>query len=237
VTTTVEPLPSTSPAVDGAASGPARAVARTPLMADPMPMAYGLFGFALAAFAVRFIPVDAATLASSSTSVALTYAVLVAGIAEAGAGVLGVIRGMGYPAYVTSTFGIWLIGFYLLGTAGAHDKAFTANALAWYVLLLLVPVVIMAVPAAVHRNYPFIVAFVAIIAALLFVGLGYHDVYTSATGALQNKTAPSFSAAVDLIRISGWSALVAALALWFVFAKEIYNVTGVLTRGGRADAH
>jgi len=42
--------------------------------------------------------------------------------------VLGVIRGVGFPAYVTSTFGIWLLGFFLLATTGAHDKAFTANA-------------------------------------------------------------------------------------------------------------
>jgi succinate-acetate transporter protein len=67
-------------------------------MADPMPMAYGLFGFALAAFALRFMNVDAATLGSNSTSIALTYAVLVAGIAQTAAGVLGIVRGTGYPA-------------------------------------------------------------------------------------------------------------------------------------------
>jgi hypothetical protein len=43
----------------------------------------------------------------------LDYAVLVAGIAEVIARVLVVIRGIGYPAYVTSTFGVWL-GLYLL---------------------------------------------------------------------------------------------------------------------------
>jgi hypothetical protein len=36
--------------------------------------------------------------------VALNYAVLIAGIAETLAGVLGLIKGIAYPAYVTSIF-------------------------------------------------------------------------------------------------------------------------------------
>jgi hypothetical protein len=81
-----------------------------------------------------------------------------AGIAETLAGLLAIIRGTAYPGYVTSVFGIWLIGFYLLITSGAASKAFTPDALAWYVLVLVVPVVILAVPAVVHREIAFIIA-------------------------------------------------------------------------------
>jgi succinate-acetate transporter protein len=229
-------LPASDAVAETAASPRGRA-ASAPLMADPMPMAYGLFGFALAAFGLRFMNVEAETLASNSTSIAVTYAVLVAGIAQTVAGVLGIVRGMGYPAYVTSTFGIWLLGFYLLATTGAEDEAFTPNALAWYVLLLLVPVAIMAVPAFVHRNIPFSIAFVAVIAALLFFGLGYHNLYEVATAAAKTKTTPDLSTAVSLVKASGWAAWAAAAAVWFVFAKEVYHLTGVLGGGRTRAAH
>ena len=83
-----------------------------------MPVAYGLFAFALAVYGIRFASVSAATLAAGPATVALNYAVLIAGIAETLAGVLAVIKGSAYPGYVTSVFGIWLIGFYLLITTG-----------------------------------------------------------------------------------------------------------------------
>ena len=49
---------------------------------------------------------------------------------------LAVIRGLAYRGYVTTIFGIWLLGFYLLITSGAANEAFTPDALAWYVLVL-----------------------------------------------------------------------------------------------------
>lgn len=215
------------PAMPDIVDVPAPAAAE-PTMSDPMPVAYALFGFALAMFGVRFAVVDTSTIGSGSTSVALDYALLIAGIAETIAGLLGIIRGIGYPAYVTCTFGIWLLGFYLLATTGAHDKAFTANALAWYALLLVVPVGIMAVPAFAHRNYPFSIAFAAILAALLFVGLGFHDLYAVVTDAAENKTKPDLGTAVNLVKVSGWAAWIAALAIWYVFAREVFRLTGVI---------
>jgi hypothetical protein len=95
----------------------------------------------------------------------------------------------------------------------------------------------MAVPAFVHRNIPFSIAFIAIIAALLLVGLGYHNLYGVTTSAAQAKTAPDLSTAVTLVKASGWAAWVAAAALWFVFAKEIYRLTGVLGHGRAGGAH
>jgi hypothetical protein len=48
-----------------------------------------------------------------------------------------------------------LFGFYLLVTSGAASKEFTLDALAWYSLMLVVPVAILAVPAFAHRNVLF----------------------------------------------------------------------------------
>jgi succinate-acetate transporter protein len=201
-----------------------------PQMADPMPVAYALFAFALAVYGIRFVGVTASTLAAGSTTVALNYAVLVGGIAEALAGVLGIIRGIGYAGYVTTTFGLWLVGFYLLVTSGAENKAFTPDALAWYVLVLLVPIAILAVPAVVHRNYPFAVAFVAIFALLLLLGLGYHEVYRQMSDAAKSKTAPNLAAAVNLLKTSAWFAFISAAAIWWVFAKEVFTVAGLRKR-------
>jgi hypothetical protein len=201
------------------------------LMADPMPLAYGLFAFALGVYGIRFASVDATTLAAGATTVALNYAVLIAGVAETLAGVLGLIKGIAYPAYVTTIFGIWLIGFYLLVTSGAENKAFTPDALAWYVLVLIVPVAILAVPAVVHRNYPFTIAFVALLGLLVLLGLGYHDLYSAVATATQTKGVPQLLTAVNLLKASAWFGFVAALAIWWVFAREVYQSAGILRRG------
>jgi hypothetical protein len=202
----------------------------TSSMADPMPIAFGMFAFALAVYGIRFVSVDAGTVAAGSTTIALNYAVLVAAIAEVLSGVLGIVRGIGYPAYVTSTLGIWLFGFYLLVTSGAANKEFTPDALAWYTLVLIIPVAILAVPSFVHRNYPLAVAFVAILALLLLLGLGYHSVYNAVAHATATKSAPNLSTAVNLLKVSAWFGFLAAIALWYVFAREIYTLTGVLRR-------
>ena len=199
-------------------------------MADPMPVAFALFAFALGAYFVRFEGVNAGTLASGATTEALNYAVLVAGIAEVLGGVLAIIRGTGYPAYVTTTFGIWLLGFYLLVTSGSANKEFTPDALAWYSLVLIVPVAILAVPAFAHRNVLFMIAFLALLGLLLFLGLGYHSLYSQIVTATVTKSAPHLSTAVDLLKVSAWCSLAAALAIWAVFAKEVYQITGLIKR-------
>jgi hypothetical protein len=146
-----------------------------PRMSNPMPIAFALFAFALSIFGVRFVDVSAATLNAGPASEALIYALLVAAIAETIAGVLGVIRGQAFQGYVTATFGIWLIGLYLLLTTGVSQKAFTPDAVAWYVLVLLVPVCILAVPEFVHRHIPVAIAFAGLIVMLLLLGLAFHD--------------------------------------------------------------
>jgi len=202
-----------------------------------MPVAYGLFAFALAVYGIRFSGVSAATLAAGPETVALNYAVLIAGIAETLAGILAVIRGNAYPGYVTSVFGIWLLGFYLLITSGAASKEFTPDALAWYVLVLIVPVVILAVPAAIHRQVAFTVAFVALIVLLLLLGLGYHNLSNALSAAAAAGKPPAVSTAVDLVKASSWFGFVAAAAIWWVFAREVYQVTGLrLARRPRSAA-
>jgi hypothetical protein len=221
--TTVTPESSS----EHAAAEPA---ARSALMTDPTPVAFALFAFALAVYFIRYQDVNASTLAAGPITEGLNYAVLVAGLAEVLAGILGIIRGIGYPAYVTTTFGIWLLGFYLLITSGAASKEFTPDAIAWYSLVLIVPVAILAVPAFVHRNIPFIIAFVALLVLLLFLGLGYHSLEDQLNAAAAAKSAPDLGTAVDQLKVSAWAGLVAAVAIWVVFAQAVFQATGVLKR-------
>jgi hypothetical protein len=203
-------------------------VAARPAMADPMPVSFALFALALAMYGVRFVNVDAGTVSAGPVTEGLTYAVLAAGIGQTLAGVLGLIRGITHSAYVSTTFGIWLLGFYMLVTSGAAREEFTPDALAWYVLALVVPVAILAVPAIVQRKVALTIAFVALIGLLLLLGLAYHDVYNTVTTAAKTKTAPDLSSAVNMLKASAWFAFVAAAAIWWVFAREVYEHTGVL---------
>lgn len=195
---------------------------------DPIPIALGLFGFGLAVFWARFADVSEATLAAGSQSEALNYALLAASIAEAVAGIIAVIRGALFPGYVTATFGLWLFGLFFLVTAGAAQKDFTPDALGWYALILVVPVAIMAVPPLLHRQIGLSVAFLALIGLLLLFGIGYHDLYVAVATATATKTAPDLSTSVDLVKASAWFAFVAAGALWWLFARDVYEATGVL---------
>lgn len=195
---------------------------------DPTPIALALFGFSLAVYGVRYFSVSSTTLAAGAVTVGLNYAVLAGAIAEAVVGFLAVIRGFSYPGYVTATFGIWLFGFYMLVTSGVANKEFTPDALGWYVLVLIVPVAIMAVPAFVHRHVAFMVAFIAILALLALLGLAYHDVYNAVGAANATKTAPSFSTPVTLLKTSAYFGFIAAIALWWEFAYGVYKATGVV---------
>jgi uncharacterized protein len=208
--------------------------ARTASWSDPTPIALGLFAFALGIYFIRFVSVDASTVAAGPATEALNYAALVGGLAEVIAGLFGIVRGNGYPAYVMSTFGIWLLGFFFLATQGAESKAFTADAFAWYVLVLVVPVAILAVPSFVHRQVAFSVAFVALIALLLTLGIAYHLVYDQVTAAASHNAVPDLATAIDLLKASAWAGLVAAVAVCYAFASEVYHITGVLAPKAKA---
>lgn len=207
---------------------PAEQARRHWMVADPVPIGIALFAFALALYGVRFVDVKQTTLVAGPVTIGLNYAVLVAAIAESLCGILAVIRGVTYPGYVLSIFGIWLWGFYFLITAGVANKAFTPDALAWYAFLLDVPVIVMAVPAFVRRNVPFVIAFVGLIVLVFFLGLGYHEVYNAINTATATKSPPKLSSSVSLLKVSAYAGFVASAALFWVFAVDVYRATGVL---------
>jgi succinate-acetate transporter protein len=210
------------PATDGTEVSISR-----PRMSNPMPVAFGLFAFALCVYGVRFVSVGPTTIAAGATSDAFLYALLVGGIAELLCGVLGLIRGQAYQGYVTCTFGIWLIGFFLLLSVGTKDKAFTPDAVGWYSLVLVIPVAIFAVPEFVRRDVPFMIAFAAIIVLLLLLGLAFHDLNHDLVNAVATKRPPDLSGVANLLKVSAWMGFVAAAAVWYLMARDLYRVLGL----------
>ena len=200
------------------------------IVADPVPVGTALFAFALAVYGVRFSDVKAATVAAGPFSVGLNYAVLIAAIGESICGILALIRGLTYKGYILSIFGIWLWGFFFLITAGAASKTFTPDSVGWYALLLDIPAIIMAVPAFKQRNIPLSLTFVGLIILQFCLGLGYHEVYNAISTATATHSAPQLSSAVTLLKVSAWAGWVASAALFWLFARDVYETTGVLRR-------
>lgn len=136
---------------------------------------------------------------------ATIYAVLVAAAGETLAGILYILRGQGYQASILCGFGLWLFGLYLLLTLGADNKAFAPDAVGWYAVAPIVPVAFMAIPSFLHRNVPLVIAFMALIGLLLFLGTGF----LTANLAAKPPVPPS----VNELRVSGIFAFIAAAAL------------------------
>ena len=175
--------------------------------ADPGAIGLSLFGFALFLYGVQFVVYANAAPGAATSSVATIYAILVAAVGETLAGLLYILRGQGYQASILCGFGLWLLGLYLLLTLGAENKAFSPDAVGWYAIALIVPVAFMSIPSFLHRNLPLIVAFVALIGLLLFLGIGFLSADLTAK--------PPVPPSVNELRVSGIFAFVAAAALWY----------------------
>ena len=175
--------------------------------ADPGAIGLSLFGFALFLYGVQFVVYANAAPGAATSSVATTYAILVAAVGETLAGILYILRGQGYQASILCGFGLWLLGLYLLLTLGAENKAFSPDAVGWYAIALIVPVAFMSIPSFLHRNLPLIVAFVALIGLLLFLGVGFLSANLTAK--------PPVPPSVNELRVSGIFAFIAAAALWY----------------------
>jgi hypothetical protein len=90
-----------------------------------------------------------------------------------------------------------------------------------------VPVAILAVPSFVHRSVSFMIAFVAILVLLVLLGLAFLGVYNQVTNATKGGHL-DVSNSVSMLKLSAWCAFVGAAAVWSVFARDVYQATGVL---------
>ena len=153
--------------------------------------AAGLFTFGLALSWV-FI----AEVVEHKAAGALVYGLLIGGMGQLLAGTLALIRRDNYLGTLLVTYGIWLIGFHFLSR---NPELGVPDARAWWSLALIVPSLILVIPAVRERSVPIISAFVFLIALELLLGL-----------ALLNPETTWLGKAV------GWSALLAAVPIYFL---------------------
>ena len=152
-------------------------------------------GAALFTFGLALTWVFFAEVVNHDAIGALVFGLLVGGIGQTIGGVLAIIRRDNYLGNLLITYGIWLIGFFLLSI---HELG-NADARAFWSFALVIPSVFLAVPAIRSGATAIIVAFVFLIALELF--LGFSLLHGDVTW---------------LGKAVGWSALASALPIYYL---------------------
>lgn len=165
---------------------------------DPVPLALSLFGFSLVLLGFQFV-------VTQQVAGAALYAVLVAGILETAAAMLVLIRNETYIATIMGTFGMWLVGFYLLLSGNIH--LINPKSIGLYILALLGPIAYMSIPAFRNKLYALQIGFVALFMVNLLLGIG----------AIENN------ATID--KVGGLFAFIAAADLWYAAFERLNAAT------------
>lgn len=160
------------------------------------PAVFTLLGFG---FGVAVLGVQQLMPGSPQLVAAAVYATLVAAIAEFIGGCWAFARGDTYLGSIGATFGAWLVGYYLLVTAGVAAGMYHPASAGLYCFALIIPVVIMMLPAVRLRLVAFTGVFVFLVLLLLFLGLAGMPI--AGTGVFQ--------------RLGGVCALITAALLWW----------------------
>jgi succinate-acetate transporter protein len=130
---------------------------------------------------------------------AAVYALIVAALAEFVGGLWAFLRGETYLGSIGTTFGVWLVGYYLMLTGGITAELYHPYSAAVYNFALVIPVALLMIPAVKFRLHLFTAIFLFLLLLLLFLGLANTPI----------------AAATTMARLAGLSALVTALLLWW----------------------
>lgn len=152
-------------------------------------------GAALFTFGLALTWVFFAEVVNHDAVGALVFGLLVGGIGQTIGGILAIIRRDNYLGNLLLTYGIWLIGFFLLSI---HELGST-DARAFWSFALVIPSLFLVVPAIRTGATAIILAFVFLIALELFLGFS-----------LLNGDISWLSKAV------GWSALASAIPIYYL---------------------
>ncbi|MGZ4541882.1 MAG: hypothetical protein ACXVXI_01905 [Mycobacteriaceae bacterium] len=155
----------------------------------------------LMTFGLALTWVGVAELIDHKAGGALVFGLLVGGIGQVGAGVIAIIRRDNYLGNLLLTYGIWLIGFHFLSL---NAKLGTPDARAWWSFALIIPSLLLLVPAVRGRSIPIIAAFVFLIALEFFLGLALLNADTSWLG-----------------KAVGWCAFLAAIPIYFLSYERL----------------
>ena len=155
----------------------------------------------LMTFGLALTWVGVAEVVDHKATGALVFGLLVGGIGQVVAGVIAIIRRDNYLGNLLLTYGIWLLGFHFLSL---NAKLGTPDARAWWSLALIIPSLLLLVPAVRERSIPIIAAFVFLIALEFFLGLALLNTDTSWLG-----------------KAVGWCAFLAAIPIYFLSYERL----------------
>jgi succinate-acetate transporter protein len=159
-----------------------------------------LFGYSLAVLGVEL-------LITPEAAGALAFAIFVAAVGETIGGLWEISQGETYIGSIITTFGIWLLGLFLLETMGRIMGLVSPPTLATYFLVLLAPIALLAIPAIKNRmGWPIQGAFVSLFLLVLFAGLNFvlaNSIFGLAAG------------------VFAW---VSALFIWLLAAEDILEI-------------
>lgn len=160
--------------------------------------------FGLSAFGFSLFLLGMEMVVSRDIAGGALYALLFAGVLEFIAGMFMIIKGESYLASIMTIFGAWLICFFLLMTHGKAIGVFNGASAGWYMLGIIPPVIMLAIPAFIQRNVVLSLAFVCLLALVISLGLGF----------INNSETYFF--------ISGVSAFAASLFIWWLLWHNIH---------------
>ena len=162
------------------------------------------FGFSLATLGVQQI------LLMPDLTRATIYGLIVGSLAEFIGGIWLFVKKDTYMGSVGTTFGAWLIGYFLFSTQGVQMKLFSPLSSALYCFALIPPVILLTYPAIKFKARELTFVFFLLIGVLLFLGIGNI----------------SYANAKIFLRIGGILSLGTALLLWHIgwnFIKQMVH--------------
>lgn len=172
---------------------------------EPKPDLFALllFGYSLAVLGVEL-------LITHEAAGALVFGIFIAGIAESIGGLWEISRGKTLIGTTMATFGIWLLGLFLLETVGQMLGLVTPTAMGTYFLVLLVPIAILAIPPfRNHMGWPIRGAFAALFLLVLFAGA-------------------EFVSSMNLLgQIAGIVAWISAFFIWTIAVEDVVEIGGI----------
>jgi succinate-acetate transporter protein len=169
---------------------------------EPKPDIFALllFGYSLAILGVELFITHKAV-------GALVFGIFIAGVAESIGGVWEISRGETLIGTTMATFGLWLVGLFLLETVGRILGLVSPATMGTYFLVLLVPIAILAIPPfSNHMGWPIRGAFAALFLLVLFAGV-------------------EFVVGMEVLtQIAGILAWISAVFIWVLAIEEVAEI-------------
>jgi len=199
-------------------------IPQAPRVGNPLAAGPAVLAFQLIIFGAQWWNISAKTVAESPMGVVNGYATAVAALVSFIVGTICLLRADTYAGKVNLFIGAWLLTAFLT----THDKNVTPTSVEWLFFAIVVPLLVITIPAVVHRNYPFLAAFGGILAVVVSGGVAFKHLASELAAAEATKAAPHLDGVVTTLHITGIFGFLTAAAMLFLSAHELLAESGVL---------